>query len=320
MTRRRLAELAEVLGPFLALLLVYALFAALADDSFTTWRNAVVILRQTAIVGTASVGMTLVVMSGGIDLSVGSVVALSCVVVAWLLERGVPAVPAALAGVACGAGCGLVNGVLVTRLKVVPFIVTLGTLLLVRGAALGLANEQKIDTPASWLPELLATLPPERRWMLVPPGVWLLLVVAAASALLLQRTATGRHVVATGANEATARLCGVPVDRLRVGVYALGGAAAGLAGVLQFARLTVGDPTVAQGLELDVIAAVVIGGGSLAGGVGSVRGSLVGALIMSVISTGCSMMSLPNWVQQIVTGVIIVLAVALDGVRHRRAT
>jgi ribose transport system permease protein len=195
-------------------------------------------------------------------------------------------------------------------------------LLVVRGAAKGLAHEQKIDVDPDalhWLEELLAVLPAEKRWLVVPVGVWLTIGLAVGVAALLRYTRLGRHTFAIGSNELTARLCGVAVERVKVTIYVIGGAFAGLAGLLQFSRLTVGDPTVATGLELDVIAAVVIGGGSLSGGEGSVLGSIVGALIMAVIRSGCSQMGLPNWVQEIVTGGIIVAAVALDRWRHRRA-
>jgi len=148
--------------------------------------------------------------------------------------------------------------------------------------------------------------------------VWLLAGLAVATAVVLTHTRLGAHIFAIGSNENTARLCGVPVERVKIAVYALSGALAGLTGVLQFSRLTVGDPTVAVGLELDVIAAVVIGGGSLAGGEGTVVGTLVGAFIMTVIRAGTSQMGLPNWVQEIVTGAIIVVAVAIDRWRHRR--
>ena len=154
--------------------------------------------------------------------------------------------------------------------------------------------------------------------MLVPPGVWLMVILAFAVAGLLHLTRFGRHTFAIGSNERTAILCGVAVDRVKVLVYTISAAFAGLAGLMQFSRLTVGDPTVAAGLELNVIAAVVIGGGSLAGGEGSVLGTVVGALVMTVIGSGCKQMGLPNWVQEIVTGGVIVLAVALDRLRHRR--
>ena len=309
------------LGPVLALLLVYGLFATIGPDSFTTARNLETMARQTAIVGIAALGMTMVIISGGIDLSVGSTIALSTVVIAKMLSEfaGVPPVLAAGLGILAGAACGLVNGILITKLRVVPFIVTLGTLLVVRGVAKGLANEQKIDAPLNWLAEILAALGPDSKWMLVPPGVWIMVVLALVVAGMLRYTRLGRHIYAVGSNEQTARLCGVAVDRVKIAVYTLAGGFAGLAGLMQFSRLTVGDPSVAVGAELDVIAAVVIGGGSLSGGEGSILGTLVGALIMTTIASGCDQMGIPNWVQEIVTGAIIVVAVAVDRLRHRRA-
>jgi ribose/xylose/arabinose/galactoside ABC-type transport system permease subunit len=286
---------------------------------FLSGRNLETIARQTTIVGLAALGMTLVIIAGGIDLSVGSAVALATIVIAWFLGRMPSPSIAAILAVATCALFGLLSGLAITRLRVVPFIVTLGMMLLVRGAAKGLSHEQKIDAPETWLNGLLASLLPEQRWMLVPVGVWVLIAMAILTALVLRYTKLGRHAFALGSNEQTARLCGVAVDRVKLGIYTLCGAFAGLAGVMQFSRLTVGDPTVANGLELDVIAAVVIGGGSLSGGEGSVLGSLAGALIMTVIRSGCSQMGMPNWVQEIITGIIIIAAVALDRLRHRRS-
>lgn len=306
------------LGPLGGLVLVYLFFVLVGPESFATVGTLETIARQTAIVGTAALGMTLVIISGGIDLSVGSIVAMSSVVVALTLAGRSSPLTAVAAATLAGAACGLVSGVLITRLRVAPFIVTLGMLLLVRGAAKGLGHEQKVDAPMTWLVDLLSSLPPERRFLVVPLGVWLLAGLAIATGALLQYTRFGAHLVAIGSSERTARLCGVRVERVKVLVYLLSGAFAGLTGVLQFSRLTVGDPTVAVGLELDVIAAVVIGGGSLSGGEGTVSGSLVGAFIMTVIRAGTAQMGLPNWVQEIVTGTIIVVAVALDRWRHRR--
>jgi ribose transport system permease protein len=307
------------LGPLAGLFLVYLLFVLIGPESFGTARTLETIARQTAIVGTAALGMTMVIVSGGIDLSVGSIVALSSVIVALVLDSGTggPLLAIAAAAVA-GAACGLLSGTLITRLRVAPFIVTLGMLLLIRGGAKGLGKEQKVDAPLTWLVDLLSSLPRERQWWVVPPGIWLLALLAIATAFLLRFTKLGAHLFAIGSNEETARLCGVRVERVKIAVYSLSGALAGLSGVLQFSRLTVGDPTVAVGLELDVIAAVVIGGGSLAGGEGTVLGTLVGAFIMTVIRTGTAQMGLPNWVQEIVTGAIIVAAVAIDRWRHRR--
>ncbi len=313
------------LGAAAGLVAVFILFtillAATRGLSFADPDNLETILRQTTIVAVAALGATIVIVSGGIDLSVGSIIALTTVVIAACLRAGAPPTLAALAGLVAGLACGALNGLLVTRLRVVPFIVTLGTMLVVRGVAKGLAHDQKIDAPTSWLNELLARLPHDqtsRAWLLFPPGVWLLFLLALAVGGLLLYTRFGRHVFAVGSNEQAARLCGIPVPRVKLAVYVLGGFFAGVAGLMQFSRLTVGDPTGANGLELNVIAAVVIGGGSLAGGEGSVTGALIGALIMQVLQSGCSQMGWPNWVQEIVTGAIIVVAVALDRFRHRR--
>jgi ribose transport system permease protein len=298
-------------GPLLGLLLVCAVFAWLIGPQFFRPVNLELIARQTAIVCTAALGMTMVIVAAGIDLSVGSIIALSTVVIALLLKRDVSPLLAALGGIAAAAACGLANGVLITRLKVVPFIVTLGTMLIVRGAAKGLADERRIEAPATWLNGLLRTVE-AGRGLFLPPGIWILAVLALLVAGVLRYTVFGRHLFAIGSNERTARLCGVRVERVKVAVYALSAALAGVAGVMQFAKLSVGDPTVAVGLELDVIAAVIIGGGSLTGGNGTVLGTVLGATIMSVVAIGCSQHGLANWVQQIVTGSIIVLAVALD--------
>jgi ribose transport system permease protein len=306
-------------GALVTIVVVFSvLLGATRGVSFADGGNLETIFRQTTIVAFAALGMTLVIVAGGIDLSVGAIIALATVVIAACLRAGLPPTIAAAAGLVAGLGCGAINGLLITRLKVVPFIVTLGTMLLVRGVAKGLAHDQKIDAPKSWLNELLARLPAERAWLLFPPGVWLLFLFAAAVGALLLYTRLGRHLVAVGSNEQAARLCGISVERVKLAVYVLGGLFAGFAGLMQFSRLTVGDPTGALGLELNVIAAVVIGGGSLSGGEGSVLGTLIGALIMQVLQSGCSQMGWPNWVQEIVTGTIIVVAVALDRFRHRR--
>ncbi len=215
------------LGAAAGLVAVFILFSVLLGGtrglSFADPANLETIFRQTTIVAVAALGMTIVIVSGGIDLSVGAIIALATVVIAAVLRAGAPPVIAALAGIAAGVGCGALNGLLVTRLKVVPFIVTLGTMLVVRGVAKGLAHDQKIDAPTSWLNELLARLPADREWMLFPPGVWMLFLLAFAVGALLLYTRFGRHVFAIGSNEQTARLCGVPVARVKLAVYILGG-------------------------------------------------------------------------------------------------
>ena len=204
---------------------------------------------------------------------------------------------------------------LITRIKVVPFIVTLGTMLIVRGAAKGLAEERRIEAPFTWLNGLLRS---QAGGALLPAGIWAVIVLALVVGGILRYTRFGRHVFAIGSNERMARLCGVAITRTKVLVYTISAALVGMAGLLQFSKLSVGDPTVAVGLELDIIAAVIIGGGSLTGGRGTVVGTIIGAAIMTIIQLGCTQKGLANWVQQIVTGGIIVAAVALDRVRSTR--
>jgi ribose/xylose/arabinose/galactoside ABC-type transport system permease subunit len=290
-------------------------FGVVIGPQFFAAANLELMARQTVIVCVAALGMTMIIVSGGIDLSVGSIVALSTVVVAVLLRHGAGPFAAALGAVAAGAACGAINGLLVTQLRVVPFIVTLGTMLLVRGAAKGLADERRVDAPITWLNDLLRTARDGRGWLL-PSGIWM--TAALAGGRDSRCDTAVRPASAIGSSERTARL-GVRIDRTKLAVYTAGAALAALSGVLQFSKLSVGDPTVAQGLELDVIAAVIIGGGSLLGGRGSVVGTIAGAAIMAVIQIGCSQQGLPNWVQQIVTGAIIVFAVGLDRWRQKSA-
>ena len=303
-------------GVLLGLLLVALFFGFLIGPQFFRPANLELMAIQTVIVCVAALGMTMVIVSGGIDLSVGSIVSLATVVAAVLLRRGYDPAFAALGALGACALCGVVNGILITRLKVVPFIVTLGTMLLVRGVAKGVAEERRIEAPLTWLNELLRTA--RGSGFGVPPGIWVTAILALVVAGVLGYTRFGRHLFAIGSNERTARLCGVPLERRKLQVYTLSAIFAGFAGILQFSRLSVGDPTVAVGLELDIIAAVIIGGGSLLGGKGTVIGTVGGAAIMAVIQIGCSQHGLPNWVQQIVTGIIIVMAVALD--RWRQAS
>jgi len=305
-------------GPLAALIVLFVIFTAINGATFVSVDTLTNMLRQTSVVGIAAVGMTMIIVLGGIDLSVGSTVALVTVVVALLLKHGHGPGVAALGGMLTGAVCGAVNGSLIGGVKLPPFIATLGTMSILRGAAKGLASEQKIDVEAHGLETLLGAVPRGGSWMLVPPGVWMTLLLGAAVTFLLRTSRFGRHVFAVGSSEATARLCGLRVPWIKFAVYTFSGLLVGWAGVLEFSRLTVGDPTEAVGLELDVIAAVVIGGGSLSGGEGSVLGSLLGALLMTIIKTGCTYAGVPNWVQEIVTGLIIIIAVFLDRLRHRR--
>ncbi len=317
--RARLGRALDVFGPFVGLLLVIALFALIPEvrGRFLRAANFKSVATQSVIVALGALGMTLVIISGGIDLSAASNIALASVVTAYAVNAGAGPLLAVLLGVLTGGLVGLVNGGLVTRLRLVPFIVTMGMMGIARGAAKWIAGNQKIDAPMTWVNELMAKSP-RPSWLLLAPGIWVVILLAAALAVLLKHTVFGRHVFAVGSNEATARLCGLRTDGIKVLVYAVSGLFCGLSGVMEFSRLTVGDPTVAVGLELDIIAAVVIGGGSLSGGEGGVLGTMVGVLIMSFLRNGCTMMGWPNYIQEIIIGAIIVAAVALDRLRHRK--
>ena len=351
-----LSRLLSALGPLLALVAVTALFAVLEwrltnRSVFVSAENLRLVIVSSATIGVCALGMTVIIIAGGIDLSVGSGVALCATVLACALVRDWNPWLAIIATIAVGCLLGAVNGVAVSALRVVPFIVTLGTMTIYLGLAKMLANKvanAETVRPAvfdagspkyaqnqvpEWLKEFTSTRekalwPPDEwcpagmqaamEWLQFPAGVWLGLVFALVLAAVLRYTVFGRYVFALGSNEATARLCGINVPLVRIAVYALGGLFVGLAGVYQFSRLSVGNPTGGGGLELRVIAAVVIGGGSLSGGRGSVLGTLAGAALMSVIASGCTQLGVPNPLQDVVLGVVIVAAVTLDQLRSRR--
>ena len=303
--KQRLFRLLNFFGPFLILLFVTGLFAGLLASrdaeglkAFFSLPNFKTILIQTVIVAIGALGMTLIIVSGGIDLSVGSAIALTSVVGAMLIQRGWGA-PAVLAAVILSGGIiGLLNGLAIAGLRMTPFIITLGTLGVARGTAKWMADNQTVNYDASPINGWMTTADPFSHAL--PSGVWVAIIFAILTSLLLRNTVFGRHIFALGSNEATARLCGIPTTRLKVLIYALAGCFFGLAGLFQLSRLRQGDPTVAVGLELDIIASVIIGGASLNGGVGTVLGSMIGALIMAVLRNGSQQMGWPTSFQEII--------------------
>lgn len=334
----------ETLGPFLGLAAVIALFAASEfvwafsqscvrdgqsptrflsqyESRFCTVRNARTVLVQTSTVAMAALGMTLIIMSGGIDLSAGTALSLAATVLAELLRVGVPIVPTLAACALTGCMAGLINGVLISSLRIVPFVITLGTMTFYLGLAKLIAGETTVrpalEAIPAWLPGLV-TPRPTPNWLLVPAGVWLVVALTIAAELLLRRTVFGRRLVAVGSNEHAAHLSGIRVGPFKVFVYSLAGLFVGVAGALQFARLSSGNPTAGIGLELRMIAAVVLGGASLRGGRGSMIGTVAGAGIMSVIASGCTMIELRNPVQDMIIGIILVITVLIDRLREGR--
>lgn len=303
-------------GPFIGLILVIGLFAAPAETRayFLTYHNFKIIFTQTVIVSIGALGMTLIIVSGAIDLSVGSTVALTGVIAALLIQKGWGAAATTLAAIAVGGFVGLLNGSAVAGLRMPSFIITLGMLGICRGTAKWLADNQTVSYDSSPINSWMTT--PNPSGYALPAGVWVAVALAVGTSLLLKRTVFGRHVFALGSNEAAARLCGVPTVRLQILVFTLAGCFIGLSGLFQLSRLRVGDPTVAVGVELDIIAAVIIGGASLSGGSGTILGSIIGALIMAVLRNGSQQMGWPNYFQEIIIGLVIIVAVFLD--RFRR--
>jgi ribose transport system permease protein len=306
------------LTPFIGLALVILIFGILTGSliQYLSIPNVRIVLAQTVIVAIGAIGMTLIIISGGIDLSVGSSIALTSVVTAVAMNSWNP-LAAAFAGILAGGIVGLTNGVVITTLRVVPFIATLGMLGVARGIAKWAAGEMTVAVPSTWINELAVTIP-SRSWMIVAPGVWITLAMAVVAAIVLRLTVFGRRVFALGSNEVAARACGIPVTQMKITIYSLAGLAFGLSGVMQMSRLRQGDPTVAAGVELDIIAAVVIGGGSLSGGEGSILGSMIGALIMAFLRNGCQQVGWSNYIQEIIIGAIIVAAVALESRARRK--
>jgi ribose transport system permease protein len=307
--------LLNLLGPFLGLLLVVGLFALspTVRPYFLSGANFKIILTQTVIVAIGTLGMTMIIVSGGIDLSVGSVVALTSVVGAISLVKGYSTLTASCLAVLVGAFIGLMNGLVIGGLRMMPFIVTLGMMGVTRGTAKWLSGSQTVSTPPD---SPIGNLMDPGYLSPLPWGVWIAIGLAIVMALVMRETVFGRYIFAIGANEAAARLSGIRVAFHKVIIYTFAGLFFGLAGLMQLSRLTQGDPTVALGLELDIIAAVVIGGASLNGGVGSILGSMIGALIMAVLRNGSNQMGWPTYMQEIIIGIVIIIAVAIDKFRQ----
>lgn len=301
----------ERYGLLLALL-VAGIALSIATPNFLTPQNLVIVLRQISINGILAVGVTFVLLTGGVDLSLGSVVALSGVVAAKLAHPGDFPLVAVLAGVATGAACGLVNGLVVTKGRVAPFIATLGMMTIARGLALVASR----GAPVSNLSRSFTFLG-GGNWLGIPCPVLLLAVVALGAWVILSRARAGRHVYAVGGNEAAAYASGLNVHNIKLFAFTLCGALAGLAGVVLAARLTTGQPNAGVAYELDAIAAAVIGGTSLNGGVGGVGGTVIGALLMGVINNGLDLLNVSSYYQQIVKGIIIVGAVWIDRASRR---
>ena len=301
----------------IALVVVFSI----ASPNFMQTQNVLAILQATSVNGVLAIAATLVIITGGIDLSVGTLMTFCAVITGVVLTNlGMPLPLGILASILAGTFCGLISGTIIAKLKVPPFIATLGMMLILKGLSLVISGTKPIyfnDTPGfnqialgSAVGSIFPSLP-------VPNGVLILFLVAAIAAFVLSRTALGRYTFALGSNEEAVRLSGVNVDRWKIAVYATAGGICGVAGLLIVSRLHSAQPALGQGYELDAIAAVVIGGTSLSGGRGTVVGTLIGALIISVLANGLRILSVAQEWQTVVTGSIIILAVYADILRRR---
>jgi ribose transport system permease protein len=301
-------------------LVMLMLVFSVASENFLQTDNLVSVLQATAVNGVLAIACTLVIVSGGIDLSVGCLMTFCAVVTGVVLTNwGLPLPLGIAAAILCGATCGGLSGWLVAQLRIPPFIATLGMMMLLKGLALVISGSKPIyflDTPgfeAIAQDSLIGTVLPG---LPLPNSVLILFAVALGASWLLGQTLFGLYAFALGSNEEAARLSGLQVKRWKVAVYAVGGAICGIAGLLIASRLNSAQPALGQGYELDAIAAVVIGGTSLAGGRGSVLGTLIGAFIMSVLANGLRILNVSQEWQTAVTGVIIVMAVYVDILRR----
>ncbi|TIP09174.1 ABC transporter permease [Mesorhizobium sp.] len=298
-------------GILLVLVALVILMSAIAPN-FNRADNLLNIARAISINAILAAAMTLVILTGGIDLSVGSIIAVSGVVSVIAAIAGVPAPAAVVLGMAVGAACGFVNGWLTAYLSLAPFIVTLGTMTFLRGLAYTITDGQPIVSSDLNFRDLGNGY----LWG-IPIPVLVMAIVYAIVWFILERTRYGRHIYAVGGNAEAAKLAGVRVRHVLTSVYMLAGAFSGLAGVIFSARVISAQPTAGTGYELDAIAAVVLGGTSLAGGRGRVVGTLIGSVILGVLSTGLILLNVPFFTQLLIKGVVIILAVAIDSLKQR---
>ena len=312
----------QKLWAFASLIVLVAGFS-LASPNFFQVSNIMAILQATSVNGVLAVGVTLIIITGGIDLSIGTLMTFCAVMTGVVLTwAGMPLILGVLTAIGTGALCGLISGTFVAKMKIPPFIATLGMMLMLKGLSLIVTGTKPIyfnDTPGfseiaqgSLIGRIVPAFP-------VPNGVLILFIVSGAVAWILGRTVLGRYTFALGSNEEAVRLSGVNTDAWKMAIYALAGGICGIAGLLIASRLNSAQPALGLGYELEAIAAVVIGGTSLAGGRGTILGTLIGALIMSVLTNGLRVMSVaPEW-QTVVTGAIIVAAVYADKLRRGKA-
>ncbi len=295
-------------------LVVIILFFTVTTDTFLTSKNILNICRQISMIGICSVGMTMVLLTGGIDISVGSIIALVGVVAAKLIgEAGMAIFPAMLIGVVVGAICGLINGIMVAEFDVPALITTLAMQTMARGAAYILTS----GIPIYGLPEEIKTLG-QGYFFKIPIPVIIMALIFLFGWWLLEQTRFGRYTYAIGGNQEVARLSGINVLKMKIFIYTLSGLFAGLSGVIMLSRINSGQPATSSGFEMDVITGAVLGGISVAGGEGKLVNVIAGVLIMGMLSNGMTLMNLDEYWQWVVKGIVLLLAVTFDNMQRKR--
>lgn len=306
MKKFELSKFQSIIG-----LVVFSVVISIMNDRFLTSSNILNILRQTSINSIIAAGMSFVIITGGIDLSVGSTLALSGAVAAFFIASGAHPLLGILAALAVGVGIGFVNGLAITKGKLQPFIVTLATMTIFRGATMVFTDGRPISAGYEKGGEFLSNIG-NGYVMGVPIPIIIMIVVFAIGFYILTQTTFGRYVYSVGGNEEATKLSGVNTDKVKILVYSISGLLAALAGIIITARLSSAQPTAGSGYELDAIAAVVLGGTSLAGGVGTILGTVTGALIIGVLNNALNLMNVSSYYQLLAKGVVILIAVLLD--------
>ena len=299
-------------------LVILVIFFTIASPNFMQWSNIIGILLSTAVIGILALGATFVIITGGIDLSVGTVMTLSSVATGLIIATaGLPLIVGIVGGILTGAICGILCGLAITKLQIPPFIATLAMMMIAKGLALVLSGAKPIyftDYPAFSKISLGNIIP----GIDIPNAVIIFFALGIIAAILLSKTVLGRFTFAIGSNEEATKLSGINVNRWKIAIYGVAGAFTGIAGVLMASRLNSAQPALGQGYELEAIAAVVIGGTSLSGGKGTIVGTIIGALIMSVLTNGLRVLSIPQEWQTVVVGLVIILAVYMDILRRKK--
>lgn len=304
----------QKLAAFASLILIM-LFFSIASPFFFSWDNIITVIKQTAVIGIIAIGVTFVIITAGIDLSLGSVVAVAGVTAAMVLRAGMPTITGVITGLAVGVACGVFCGILIAKGKLPPFIATLGMMMIARGIAYVLTSGAPVyfmdNKEFNWIHNY-------ELFGIIPIPVVYLFLVALIAFFILNKCAIGRYIYAVGSNEEAANLSGLSVSKIKIIVYGFSGLMCGISGIILLARINSGQPSIGNMYELDAIAAAVIGGTSLSGGEGTIVGTIIGALIMSVLKNGLNLTHVSQFWQQVIIGFVVIIAVFIDIMRRRK--